>query len=244
MEWFEDWFDSPYYHLLYSHRNEEEANLFMQNLLDTLQPEKQSRILDLACGKGRHAQFIAAKGYDVIGIDLSGNSIAEALQKSSPNLQFFEHDMRFPFRINYFDYVFNLFTSFGYFNNQRDELNTIKSIALNLKPNGKVVIDFFNAEQVIRMTSKCSDHKVINNIDFDWQKSIVDKNVIKEITVTDGGVKHQYKEQVRLLTLADFEGYFKHAGLTLKATYGDFNLTPFDVKHSERLIMVAQKQVI
>lgn len=244
MEWFEDWFDSPYYHLLYSHRNDEEANLFMQNLLDTLNPPKDSRILDLACGKGRHAQFIATKGHDVIGIDLSGNSIAEALHKSIPNLQFFEHDMRFPFRINYFDYVFNLFTSFGYFNNHRDELNTIKSIALNLKPEGKVVIDFFNAEQVIKMTSIGSEQKVINNIVFDWQKSIVDNNVIKEITVTDDGVRHQYKEQVRLLALADFESYFNHAGLILTATYGDYNLTPFDVSHSERLIMVAQKQSI
>lgn len=86
MEWFEDWFNSPYYHLLYSHRDEEEANLFMQHLLDRLKPAPNSRILDLACGKGRHAQFIASKGFDVIGVDLAENSIAEALHKSAPNL--------------------------------------------------------------------------------------------------------------------------------------------------------------
>lgn len=244
MEWFEDWFDSPYYHLLYSHRNEEEANLFMQNLLDTLQPEKQSRILDLACGKGRHAQFIAANGYDVIGIDLSGNSIAEALQKSSPNLQFFEHDMRFPFRINYFDYVFNLFTSFGYFSSQRDEINTIKSIALNLKPNGIVVIDFFNSKKVMQMTALCGEQKIINGIEFDWKKSIINKSVIKEINVIDADVVHHYKEQVRLLELSDFENYFTKAGLQLVSTFGDYQLSPFDIATSDRLIMVAQKQAL
>lgn len=242
MEWFEDWFNSAYYHLLYSHRDEEEANQFMQNLLLELSPSPKSRILDLACGKGRHAQFIATKGYDVIGIDLSENSIQEALLKSAANLQFFEHDMRFPFRINYFDYVFNLFTSFGYFNNQRDEINTIKSIALDLKPDGMVVIDFFNASKVIQMTAKCSEQKVINGIEFEWKKSIVDKSVIKEIDVNDAGIIHHYKEQVRLLALADFENYFAKAGLKLVATYGDYQLSPFDVNTSERLIMLAQKQ--
>jgi SAM-dependent methyltransferase len=242
MEWFEDWFNSAYYHLLYSHRDEEEANQFMQNLLTQLAPSPQSRILDLACGKGRHAQFIASKGFDVIGIDLSENSIAEALQKSTANLQFFEHDMRFPFRINYFDYVFNLFTSFGYFNNQRDEINTIKSIALDLKQNGIVVIDFFNASKVIQMTAKCSEQKVIDGIEFEWEKSIINKSVIKEIDVNDAGVVHHYKEQVRLLELVDFENYFAQAGLKLVATFGDYNLAPFDVTASERLIMIAQKQ--
>jgi SAM-dependent methyltransferase len=242
MEWFEDWFNSPYYHLLYSHRNEGEANDFMHNLLTYLQPDASSRILDLACGKGRHAQFIAAKGYDVIGIDLSENSITEALLKSTSNLQFFEHDMRFPFRINYFDYVFNLFTSFGYFNSQRDEINTIKSIALNLKPNGIVVIDFFNAAKVIQMTAKCSEQKVINGIEFEWKKSIVDKNVLKEINVKDAGVMHHYKEQVRLLELSDFENYFAKAGLKLIATFGDYQLSSFNINTSERLIMIAQKQ--
>jgi SAM-dependent methyltransferase len=242
MEWFEDWFNSTYYHLLYSHRDEEEANQFMQNLLTKLVPEPHSKILDLACGKGRHAQFIASKGFDVIGIDLSENSIAEALQKSNAKLQFFEHDMRFPFRINYFDYVFNLFTSFGYFNNQRDEINTIKSIALNLKPRGLVVIDFFNAAKVIQMTAKCSEQKMIDGIEFEWKKSIINKSVIKEIDVKDAGIVHHYKEQVRLLELADFENYFRQAGLKLLATFGDYSLAPFDVITSERLIMIAQKQ--
>ncbi len=244
MEWFEDWFNSAYYHLLYSHRDEEEANQFMQNLLTQLVPDASSRILDLACGKGRHAQFIATKGYDVIGIDLSENSIQEALLKSTANLQFFEHDMRFPFRINYFDYVFNLFTSFGYFNNQRDEINTIKSIGLDLKPNGMVVIDFFNAAKVAQMTAKCSEQKVINDIEFEWKKSIVNKSVIKEIDVNDAGVVHHYKEQVRLLELVDFENYFAQAGLKLVSTFGDYSLAPFDVTTSERLIMIAQKQAL
>jgi SAM-dependent methyltransferase len=150
--------------------------------------------------------------------------------------------MRFPFRINYFDYVFNLFTSFGYFNNQRDEINTIKSIALDLKPNGIVVIDFFNASKVIQMTAKCSEQKVIDGIEFEWEKSIINKSVIKEIDVNDAGVVHHYKEQVRLLELVDFENYFAQAGLKLVATFGDYNLAPFDVTASERLIMIAQKQ--
>jgi len=243
MEWFEDWFNSSYYHLLYSHRDEEEANRFMQNLLNKLAPASDSRVLDLACGKGRHAQFIATKGFDVIGIDLSENSIAEALNHGTENLQFFEHDMRFPFRINYFDYVFNLFTSFGYFNSLRDEVNTIKSVALDLKKNGILVLDFFNSTKVkSTIASNCSEQKTINNIHFEWKKNVVQKNVIKEITVNDDGAIHYYQEQVHLLELSDFEAYFKIAGLTLIETYGDYNLSPFDIVNSDRLIMIAQKK--
>ena len=82
---------------------------------DHLQPGPVTAMLDVACGKGRHSRFLAEKGYDVTGIDLSEYSIGEALKYEAENLHFYRHDMRLPFWINYFDYAFNFFTSFGYF---------------------------------------------------------------------------------------------------------------------------------
>lgn len=58
-EWYKDWFNSAYYHKLYFHRDEAEAQRFIQKILDYLKPLPESRMLDVACGRGRHARFLA-----------------------------------------------------------------------------------------------------------------------------------------------------------------------------------------
>ena len=87
-EWFEHWFDTSYYHLLYDHRNDEEAEFFMKNLLDHLDLQPGNRILDLPCGKGRHAVFLHSQGFDVVGADISENSIKEAKNLENEQLHF------------------------------------------------------------------------------------------------------------------------------------------------------------
>ena len=126
--WFKNWFNSPYYHQLYFNRDEAEAAKFIDKLINYLNPTAGSLMLDVACGKGRHAIHLAEKGFDVTGIDLSEDSIKEALLSENEKLHFFLHDMRLPFYINYFDYAFNFFTSFGYFSTQREHDNAIRTI--------------------------------------------------------------------------------------------------------------------
>ncbi|MGL4598779.1 MAG: class I SAM-dependent methyltransferase, partial [Bacteroidia bacterium] len=133
--WFASWFDSPYYHLLYRNRNQDEAAQFIRKLGNFLAVLPASHALDLACGKGRHAVQLHKLGLRVTGIDLSPESIVEARKLEQEGLEFFEHDMRRPFRINYFDYVFNLFTSFGYFQSKRDNQLAISGMIKALKPN-------------------------------------------------------------------------------------------------------------
>src|ERR1700720_4098584 len=93
-DWFREWFDSPYYHQLYFERDEKEASAFINRLLSALHPPPDSRILDLACGRGRHSLIFAGKGVDVTGIALSARSIAYARQFEKDNLHFYQHDMR------------------------------------------------------------------------------------------------------------------------------------------------------
>ena len=128
--WYSDWFDSPYYHLLYRHRDEQEARLLIDSLLRYLKPQPCAAVLDLACGKGRHALYMNRQGLAVAGIDLSPASIAYARQLENKLLSFFVHDMRQVFRANAFDYVFNLFTSFGYF----DDGHTPRQSGLDGQP--------------------------------------------------------------------------------------------------------------
>ena len=139
--WYASWFNSPYYHVLYKDRDDHEAANFMRKLTLHLNLFSDAKILDLACGKGRHSRFLATLGYDITGVDLSVESIKYAQQYSKENLSFKVHDMCIPFKENTFDAVFNLFTSFGYFENEEDNLRTIKAIKQNLTSKGLAVID-------------------------------------------------------------------------------------------------------
>ncbi len=141
VEWYATWFDSPYYPILYRHRDEEEAQRFIDRLLVWLRPSPGARILDLACGKGRFAVYLAKKGFEVTGLDLSARSIREAQRQEGPNLSFYRHDMRLPFRVNYYDYLFSFFTSFGYFPSEKDDLRTLKTVRSGLCKDGVFVLE-------------------------------------------------------------------------------------------------------
>ena len=163
--WFKNWFNSPYYHQLYFNRDEKEAAAFINKLIEHLKPAAGNTMLDVACGKGRHSVQLANAGFNVTGIDLSEESILEALKSESENLHFYMHDMRLPFWINYFDYAFNFFTSFGYFKTFREHDNSIRTIAQSIKPNGIFVMDYLNAHYAEDHLVHLSE-KQIDNVNF------------------------------------------------------------------------------
>ncbi|HET6226693.1 MAG TPA: class I SAM-dependent methyltransferase [Bacteroidia bacterium] len=240
LNWFESWFDSPYYHILYKDRDKEEAESFIDNIIHFLLPERNAQFLDLACGKGRHAVYLNKKGFPTVGIDLSPESIAFASQFENETLQFYVQDMRKPFRINYFDYVLNLFTSFGYFEHERDDMAVMNSICKMLKKQGMVVIDFMNADYVQKHIVH-TETKAINNIQFQITKRVENNFIVKHIHFSDKGNVFDYQEKVKMLRLADFEKYLSAAHLKVVNLFGNYQLQPFDANASERLIIIAQK---
>lgn len=240
LEWFECWFDSPYYHVLYKNRDFTEAELFIDNLIQLLEPEKTNRFLDLGCGKGRHSIYLNKKGFNVTGIDLSEGSIACAKTQENETLHFYKHDMRKLFRSNYFDVVLNLFTSFGYFKQERDDNAVINAVSKALKPNGIVVLDFMNSKKVIANLS-CEETKIVDGIDFKISKILEDNFIVKKIQFTDKGKEYHFEERVKAITLADFEKYFEANKLKIVHLRGNYNLEEFDELSSERLIIMARK---
>ncbi len=240
MEWFKRWFNTTYYHLLYGKRNDEEAAFFLTNLLSQLKLQPQARCWDLNCGKGRHAVYLNKKGFEVIGTDLSEENIKYALQSENEKLHFYKHDMRGLFYANYFDAVFNLFTSFGYFKSKHDDEKVFQSVANSLKPGGLFVLDFLNATRVIESAS-CDEEKKIDDISFRITKKTENNFIVKEIKVTDNGKEHVYTEEVRAFTLPDFEALAQKAGLKLKNKFGNYAMQPFDENYSERLILIFVK---
>lgn len=242
MDWYKNWFGSPFYKILYQNRDEYEAQEFVETLLGYLQPPAGSAMLDIACGEGRFAKQLAEHGFDVTGIDISHESIEKAKAYETDNLKFFVQDMRFPFYINYFDYAFNFFTSFGYFAHDRDHALAAKSFAASLKKNGILVIDYFNYEQVL--ANFIAEETVQRgSYTFHIKRRSERNHIIKEINFTDADQKpRQYTETVAAFTLSDFIKMFKPTEMSLVATFGDYKLQPFHPLDSPRLIMIFKKK--
>jgi len=240
MSWFANWFDSPYYHTLYKNRDEKEAQVFIDNLIDYLQIPKGSKLIDIACGKGRHAKYFNKKGMDVVGVDLSQNSINTAKKDENKNLQFSVHDMRENYQENAFDVVANLFTSFGYFENNKDEQKAINAMENNLKKEGILIIDFMNAKKVIA-NLVLNEQKMINNIQFDITRQVKDGFILKDIRITDGKEQQQFQEKVKAITLADYSEFITNAGLKIIDIFGNYKLDNFDEEISDRLILICKK---
>jgi SAM-dependent methyltransferase len=234
--WFASWFDTPYYHILYKDRNYREAQLFIDTITHYLNLPENAKVLDLACGKGRHAIYLNQLGFDVVGADLSENSILEAQKNANETLHFQVHDMRESFEEK-FDAIFNLFTSFGYFENDADNLKTLVAIKDSLSEYGFAVIDFMNVNQVLE-NLVAEETKTVDNIDFHIKRYHADEHIYKEINFEDQGNHFHFVEKVKALTLADFEQMMEKAGIYLLDTFGDYKLKKFHKKDSERLIMI------
>ncbi len=239
-KWYKSWFNSPYYHILYANRDFKEAEDFIDRIYEHLKPAQGARALDAGCGRGRHSIHLNQQGLDVTGIDLSPENIHYASQSANDTLHFYVHDMRNLLYSNYFDYVFNLFTSFGYFRSERENLKAIQMFSKSLKPKGKLILDFINTG-ILHNQLEQEELKIVDGIEFHIQRKIENKTLLKEIRFQDCGESHRYREEVKALRLEDFKKYFKLKNLSILELFGDYMLNPYNPEQSERLIIIAEK---
>jgi SAM-dependent methyltransferase len=241
-EWFETWFDTEHYRRLYATHDEAEAARFVDRLFDRLQPREGARVLDLGCGVGRHARRIAARGFDVTGLDLAPTAIHQARQSAHRHLRFRRHDMRRPFGRNRFDCVVNMFTSFGYFDSAQEHLHVIGNIARALRPGGMLVMDYLNARYV-EAHLKASEQVTIGGTSYDINRWADRTHIFKRIGIAGrrASFAREYVERVAKLTLDDFCSMCATAGLRIEDVYGSYDLTRYDEATSPRLILVARK---
>ena len=232
-----DWFDSDYYHILYKHRDYSEARNFIDNIVEYLDLKKGSKILDLACGIGRHSIYLDEIGFKVVGTDKSPNNIKRAKASQNQSLSFLQMEMIDNTNHKY-DGIFNLFTSFGYVNHDYN-LKTIKNIERQLKDNGTIIIDFMNT-LFVKNNLVIEETKVIDDLSFKIKRRSDGKHIYKEIKFNDKK-DYFFQEKVMDLSLNDFENYLIRYNLKIIKTFGDYNLNEFDIENSERLIMVIKK---
>jgi SAM-dependent methyltransferase len=237
-DWFTDWFNTSYYHILYKERNDVEAQLFMKNITALLDLDRSTHILDLPCGKGRHSVFLNSLGYRVTGSDLSENSIIAAKKYENDTLKFNVHDMRVPFRKKY-NAVFNLFTSFGYFEDDEEDLLILKNIKNGLTKEGVFVFDFLNAN-LVKENLVAKEAKIVDAITFNITREITNGFITKHISFFADGKNHSYTERVKYLDLEKMAFYLDKVGFKIEHTFGDYDLNNFDSKTSNRLILVSK----
>jgi len=239
-EWFESWFDSKYYHLLYNNRDEQEAENFINKLLAHLNLPAHSAILDLGCGKGRHSSQLFKNNHKVHGIDLSKESIDYANENyGQENLSFSKGDMRDSFGKDIYNCVMNLFTSFGYFQDIFENEKVINNVSQSLHPKGIFVQDFFNADWV-KSTLKISEVQKRGDTVFKISRKIEDGFVKKLIQFETKNKAFSFQEEVRLLSLNDFKSMYLNQGLEIIDIFGSYDLENYDTQKSQRLILISQ----
>lgn len=242
MEWFESWFDTPYYHILYKNHDYQEAESFISKLVQRLELRRGAKIIDLACGKGRHSVYLNNLGFDVLGLDLSKKSIEFDKQFEDSDLHFKVHDMRDPIDSGKVDAVFNLFTSFGYFDNEEDDKKVFKSVADVLPENGIFVLDYLN-ENYVREGLKPEEIVRRGEIDFHITKKIENNFIIKNIRFEVKGQQHHYFEKVKLHTPEEINEYAEEAGFERMQVWGNYQLEEFDPAKSPRCINWFRKKI-
>lgn len=240
-EWFSSWFDSEEYHILYNNRNNEEAKVFIKNLMRYLNLPISSTILDLGCGKGRHSKTLSELGYNVTGADLSPASIAHANQFSNERLKFIVHDMRDLLPHEHFDCVANLFTSFGYFEKIEENIQVLNNIHTMLNDQGILIIDFMNAIKTQRELIP-NEVKHIQGREFKINRYVEQGVIVKDIQINYDNRSVSHQERVQLFDKSQFEQMLLGCGFSIMTTFGNFELDPFVPETSDRLIIIARKK--
>lgn len=244
MDWFEEWFDSPLYEKLYSNRDEEEARQLIAFLEETMLLNKCSSILDLGCGRGRHSINLAKKGYQVKGIDLSGEAIKTATSKASElgldNVEFEVRDMRNPLPQT-FDAIVNLFTTFGYFKSDNENALVLDSVVKMLKEEGIFVLDYLNAERV-RRNYEPEEEGEFHGIHYQIRRYVQNGAIHKDIVFSGDGLSdpRKYSERVKLYGYEWFKSEMAKRNLQILDVNGDYEGGDFDPETSPRLLIISK----
>ena len=237
-DWFEEWFGEDYLHI-YQHRDETEAERVIELIATNLVGRQIDAVLDLACGAGRHTKVLEERWWTV-GLDLS-MSLLKIARRETKDAPYVRGDMReLPFGAASFDLVVNLFTSFGYFDDDREHVRVLACVGASMKPGATLVIDFLNATQV-RRSLVPYDERVENGITIEQHRRISPDNrfVEKKITLRERG--REYIERVRLLSPKDLERMLITAGFQVAKVFGDYAGTSWS-EESPRTILFASRQ--
>lgn len=244
-EWFRTFFDHDYIDRYARATDEAVTQLEVDGLIQALELEPPARVLDLACGYGRHAVVLARLGYEVTGFDLSFDLLAEAelrAQGAGARVRLMEGDMRkLPF-VHEFDVVVNLFTSFGFFDDERDSRRVMEGIHAALDEGGRLLVDVINRDAILRdfqprLWRETDDGYVLSENDYDPARS---RLTGKQVHVSTSGRVAESSFSLRLYSMHELRALIEAAGFEVEVVYGGFDLSSFELD-SPRIVMVGRR---
>ena len=237
-DWYEEWFGEDYL-AVYPHRDSREAESVVEFLHGILGQSKIERVLDLACGAGRHSRALGRYWWTT-GFDLSETLLAVA-RRETPGGSYVRGDMRLlPFRRGAFSLVVNLFTSFGYFREDDDHRRVLAEVASVLPPGGHFVLDYLNAEETVA-NLKPNDERRVNDLVIEQQRSITPDGKFVEKKITLRGRNKSFVERVRLFSRSQLESLLTDAGFAVESVYGDYAGSDWSAA-SQRTMLVSAKR--
>lgn len=242
-DWFKDWFNSPEYLQVYKHRDEDEAEQHIEFILSNVETYAGYRVLDMACGAGRHAILLAKKGLIVTALDLSENLLSLAKRTADDEnlkIEFIHSDIRDFRTILNFDLIVNLFTSFGYFESDQENFSILKKAYDLALPGGYFVLDFFNSDYLTNNLSEFTEERIGDAIIYQYRE-IKNKRVDKKIVISKNGDLKSFQESVRMFTKYEIESELTKIGFDIYKTFGDFFGNKFEQFASPRLIIICRK---
>jgi SAM-dependent methyltransferase len=242
MEWYEAAFDR-FYPILYSHRDAEEAALAVKTFGRFL--DGKSPILDMASGSGRYIEALLDAGHEAYGLDLSGYLLQRSAEEWGHAGRLVQADMRhLPFADGVFGAVINMFTSFGYFSMDTDNLRVFREVSRVLEPSGVFLFDFINSSRIssdlLGETRRKSE-----GYDIHERRTIEGhgKYLVKHATISDRDTDEveSIEERLRLYTRDDLSIMFDSVGLRVLGCFGDYRGNEFVEGVSERIIVICEK---
>ncbi len=241
-DWFKEWFNSDLYLKVYNHRGSEDAEKLVDLILSFINPVKQSKILDSACGVGRHSNYLAEKGFNVFGFDLSKNLLLEASERAKEknlNVKYLLTDIRTACFKTKFDIILNMFTSFGYFENDEENFCFFRNAKSFLKDDGYLVIDYFNPIY-LRSNLVVNSHKLFNDILIDEHRLFEGNRIKKKINIKNENDVFEFEESVALYEFCELKSRFEEMNFKILKTFGDYSGHDFVEEKSERIILILQ----
>jgi D-alanine-D-alanine ligase len=246
MEWWETFFDENFTRLGLEPIEPDRTRKETDFIVGALQLEKGSRVLDLGCGVGRHSLELARRGFPhVTGLDFSRPSLDRAIgqaEREGLPVRFIEGDMRrIPFE-GELDAAFSFFTSFGYFDDPKEDERTIASVARALKEGGRFLLEVANRDYIVRhfQPRGWTEHDgefVLEDRALDLDTSIIHGEWV--FVTRNGPVKHEAR--IRLYSLHELVGLLGRNGLHFKEAWGTLDKQPLTFDHSRQKVLAVKE---
>jgi SAM-dependent methyltransferase len=245
MEWFEDEsFWEQTYPFMFGEQRFLDAVDEAEKIVKLVEI-KGSKVLDLCCGPGRLSLAFADRGFAVTGVDRTEFLLQKArtrAQSTGADIEWVRSDMRDFVRCESFDFIVNMFTSFGYFDDKSDDMKVLQNIFQSLKPGGSFLIDVMGKEILARIyqptTSEVLDDgtKLIHRHEVfdDWTRVRCEWIHIKE------GIAKSFHFHHTIYSAGELKDRMEQTGFKNIQVYGDLDANPYD-QNAKRLILIGRK---